>query len=951
MKKLLLVALLMPISAASAEVLSPFVHPDTVPAASWSAKWIGTASATGAEVDLTGASWLWSAEEGINPVKKAKPGVVHFRKSITLSADEPLVSARAIMSADNHFALSINGQGVGAGDSWENPQVMDITQQLKPGNNVISVRATNDPDEGDVNAAGLIGKVSIVTAGQKTQTCVTDASWQWSTDEKSWKPVDVIGAVGIEPWNKINSAAHAKKQNLWSCYRKEFTLAGKPKTAIARIAVDSKYWLWVNGVMVVREGALKRGPTPTDTYFDEVDLAPYLKQGANTIAILAWYFGKEGFSHKSSGKGGLLFEMVAGKDKIVSDSSWRAISHPSFGDTDAPHPNFRLPESNIRFDAGKNIAGWETPGFAAASWAPAQELGSPDCAPWNRLVKRPVPFWKDYGLKPYANASSLPKISDGKTIKAKIPYNAQITPYFKINAKAGEVIKIQMDNYNGGGEPNVRAEYVTRDGEQSFECYGWMNGHEVEYDIPAGITIVDLQFRETGFDTEFAGTFDCDDDFLNRLRTKAIRTLYITMRDNYMDCPDRERALWWGDAVNELGESFYAFDRRSDFLTRKCILDLVAWQKPDGVLFAPVPTGNWDKDLPLQMLASIGRTGFWTYSFFSGDMGTLNAAYPGMKRYMEIWDMNPDGLVIPRPGSWAWGDWGDHVDMSMLYNAWYYIALQGLRNSALVLEKDSDLPWIDARMKSIEAGFNKTYWTGTEYRSPEYKGQTDDRANALAVVAGLAKPDCYPALIEVLKTQCHSSPYMEKYVLEALCLMDQPELAQERMKKRYAKMVDHPDYTTLWEGWGIGAEGFGGGTTNHAWSGGPLTIMSQYFAGIAPTAPGFSSYSVLPQMGTLKKITAKVATSKGAIALRLSDTKELFSLDLISPSGTKATVGIPVLAGETITDVKANGMVLWKAGTANGSSAGVRFIEANSRYLVFAVAPGTWSFSANKIVK
>lgn len=745
-------------------------------------------------------------------------------------------------------------------------------------------------------------------------------------------------------------AAQVKQQNLWTCYRKEFTLAGKPKSAVARIAVDSKYWLWVNGVMVVREGALKRGPTPTDTFFDEVDLAPYLKQGANTVAILAWYFGKEGFSHKSSGKSGLLFELVAGHDKIISDSSWRAVVHPSFGDTDKPHPNDRLPESNIRFDATKDIAGWELPGFSATSWAQASELGSPDCAPWNRLVKRPVPFWKDYGLKAYSNASSLPKLSDGKTIQAKIPYNAQITPYFKINAKAGEIIKIQMDNYNGGGEPNVRAEYVTRDGEQSFECYGWMNGHEVQYQIPAGITIMDLKFRETGFDTEFAGTFDCDDDFLNRLRTKAIRTLYISMRDTYMDCPDRERALWWGDAVNELGESFYAFDRRADLLTRKCIIDLVAWQKADGVLFAPIPTGNyyWE-NADMQMLASIGRTGFWTYSFFSGDMETLNAAYPGMKRYLEIWAMKPDGLVVPLRAS-SWGDWGKNVDMGMLCDAWYHIGLQGLRNAAVILKKESDLPWIDARLKSIEASFNKTYWTGTEYRSPDYKGQTDDRVNALAIVAGFAKPDQFPALIEVFKKQSHASPYMEKYVLEALCLMDQPELAQARMKSRYAKMVDHPEYTTLWEDWGTGVAS-GVGTINHAWSGGPLTIMSQYFAGIAPTAAGFSSYSVLPQMGTLKKISTKVVSANGVIALKLSNSKELFSLELTSPSGTQATVGIPVLAGETITDVKVNGRVIWKAGKVEGGSASVRFKEATSRYLMFTVEPGTWSFSAQKTVK
>lgn len=543
---------------------------------------------------------------------------------------------------------------------------------------------------------------------------------------ESLPPFVYPGTVPASSWSAkwigAKLGADTKKQNLWTAHRKEFDLSAKPAKAVARIAADSKYWLWVNGVLAVREGALKRGPTPTDTSFDEVDLAPHLKPGKNTVAILVWYFGKEGFSHKSSGKSGLLFQLEAGSEKVVSDSSWRAVVHPAYGDTEAPHPNKRLPESNIRYDAGKEFSGWERPGFDAAAWAPAEELGAPDCAPWGRLVKRPMPLWKDFGLQPYTNATVLPAVSDGQLIKGKLTYNAQITPYLKIDAKAGQMIKIQMDNYLGGSEPNVRAEYVTCDGEQEFEFPGWMNGHEVHYEISAGIKILDLKYRETGFDTEFAGEFSCDDEFMNRLRTKALRTLYITMRDTYMDCPDRERALWWGDAVNELGEAFYAFDRRSDLLARKCIFDLVAWQKPDGVLFSPVPAGNWDKDLPLQMLASIGRTGFWTYSFFSGDMETLGTVYPAMKRYMEIWDMQPDGLVVSRRGAWEWGDWGGNIDMPILYNAWYHIGLQGLRNAALALGKDADLAWIDARMKSMEAAFNKTFWNGTEYRSPGYGG-------------------------------------------------------------------------------------------------------------------------------------------------------------------------------------------------------------------------------------
>ena len=37
--------------------------------------------------------------------------------------------------------------------------------------------------------------------------------------------------------------------------------------------------------------------------------------------------------------------------------------------------------------------------------------------------------------------------------------------------------------------------------------------------------------------------------------------------------------------------------------------------------------------------------------------------------------------------------------------------------------------------------FNKIFWKDGQYRSPGYKGLTDDRANTLAVVAGLAKTD------------------------------------------------------------------------------------------------------------------------------------------------------------------------------------------------------------------
>ena len=184
--------------------------------------------------------------------------------------------------------------------------------------------------------------------------------------------------------------------------------------------------------------------------------------------------------------------------------------------------------------------------------------------------------------------------------------------------------------------------------------------------------ILALKYRETGYNTEFTGTFECDDDFLNRYRQKAVRTLYITMRDTYYDCPDRGRAQWWGDAVNEIGEAFDALDPRSNDLAKKGILELMNLQRSDGTIYSPVPAGNWDKELPTQMLNSVGYFGFWTYYLYSGDLESIRTVYPRVKRYLAVWKLGDDD-VVPRKGGWTWGDWGKNKDMTILYNGWFYL--------------------------------------------------------------------------------------------------------------------------------------------------------------------------------------------------------------------------------------------------------------------------------------
>lgn len=687
----------------------------------------------------------------------------------------------------------------------------------------------------------------------------------------------------------ITAADCQNTPNTWIALRKTAHLDKAPEKLEARIAADSKYWMWINDTMVVFEGGLKRGPNPEGTYYDVVDIAPYLRPGDNTVAILLWYFGKSGFSHKSSGKAGLLFDAQGEDASIVSDDSWQAAVYQAFQHTGKPHPNYRLPESNIRYDARFALPGWNTTQYRG-TFPPAEILGPAGGKPFGELVQRPIPMWKDYGLRDYAQVSRR-----GDTLVCRLPYNCQMTPYIELEARAGDTLRIQTDNYRGGSENNVRAEYIARQGVQSYENPGWMNGHYVWYILPEGAKVLRTAFRETGYDTDFAGTFRCDDDFLNRLWKKSARTLYITMRDTYFDCPDRERAQWWGDAVNELGEAFYALSPSAQRLAVKGIYELVDWQRDNGVIYSPVP-GVGTSELPLQMLASIGWYGFYTQYYYSGDSSFVAHVYPRVHRYLhDVWQTGPDGLPLLRKGDWNWGDWGEDIDMGVLTTCWYYLALKAEREFARMTGRDEDAREDERMMRAIEKAFDGAYWNGTVFRSKEYQGADDDRAQAMAVVSGLASPDKYPALTRALKKEYHASPYMEKYVLEALFRMGEGEFAVRRIHDRYAKMMGYTDYTTLFEGWGIGAEGFGGGTINHAWSGGPLTMMSQKIVGIEPTSPGFKTFRVAPQLSGLKCAEASLVAADGSrIAARVRQTdKRRIEIEVDVPKGKKAQVVFP----------------------------------------------------------
>ena len=698
-----------------------------------------------------------------------------------------------------------------------------------------------------------------------------------------------ISSVQAQEANWITAEdSTCNERNVWIEFRKDFDLKKKVKKAEARIAADSKYWLWINGEMAVFEGGLKRGPNRNDSYYDIIDLAPYLKKGKNDIRLLLWYFGKSGFSHNSSGKSGIIFD--APEIGLTSDRTWLSQRLDAFQTADKPKPNYRLSEANIRYDA--RLEGQDR-------LKPSVEIGRWGDQPWGGLVLRPIPQWKDYGIVEVAFTETSDD-QGNKVLTARLPYNTQMTPVIDVtDAAGGTLIRMETDHIMGGSEPCIGAEYITKEGRQKYESLGWMNGDELRIIYPAesGIVINSVEYRETGYDCEFEGRFTCSDETINRFWGKAMRTLYVNMRDTYFDCPDRERAQWWGDVTVLIGQSFYQLSPDANALVRKAIHELVDWQRADGTIYSPVPSGTWKNELPAQMLSSVGPYGFWYYYMHTGDKETMEYVYPAVRKYLSVWTLDEDGLTVGRKGGWSWGDWGTNIDLRLLLAAWHYLALQAATDMAELTGNEADIPEYTRIRESIYKAFN-THWNGYAYRYPSYQGATDDRVQAMAILSGLADEDKHEQIFQLLKTQKHASPYMEKYVLEALVKKGHGDFAIERFKKRFGPMIADSLHTTLFEGWEEG--GYGGGSTNHAWSGGMLTVIAENICGVRPTVPGWKEFEICPYP-VISECSITIPSVAGMISSSFKDNEEAFVMNVSIPKGTTATVVVPQQEYSSIT--------------------------------------------------
>ncbi|WP_343670119.1 PA14 domain-containing protein [Chitinophaga sp.] len=753
----------------------------------------------------------------------------------------------------------------------------------------------------------------------------------------------------------------AGPNNTWMAFRKKVTLSAKPGTAITKIAAENKYWLYVNNTLVVKDGGLDIRPDLINTYYDEVDLAPYLQAGENTIAVLVWYKGgNNGYTQRAVGNGGLLFDaQLSGStpSAITSDDTWKLLVHPSFNATTQLILNgqdYKWIAFPVSYNAAAEPSGWTTAAYNDAAWTTATKKGAPPAAPWNALVPRTIPFWKEFDQTNYQNSSSIPTfVTRDSTITGTVGINIQLRPYLHVNAPAGVHIKIVVNRH-------YWQEYITKAGDQEFECLPWQNSsdHTVQYQftsVTGPVQILGLKYRETSYNVNVVGAFTSSDAAMNTLWTKSKNTSRVCMRDQFYDCPDRERGQWWGDVSEQILYSLYLYDTSVAKLPRKAFRELMYTQKTNGSLYTTAPGTSFH--LPDQNLAAVAM--LWKYYMYTGDRALLQELYPQIKKYIAFCaaSCNSDGMIVLQSGAWNWIDWGSNLgsmdvgNANTIFNALYINVLETAINTADLLGQTADKTYYQALQSKVKNNFNKYFWNPTA-RAYVFHNQNgaqsttiDDRSNAWALLAGVADESQQQAILGVLKNQYNAGPYQEMYVEQAMFQLDGKE-AVNRMKSRYTGMINSWS-STLWEDFTESTNNTGYSSNDHAWSAGPLYLMSAYLLGIRPTQAAFAEFTFMPQPGGLTVFAGQIPTVKGNIIASFTNNNTSFVQTLTSPAGSTAIVGIPKDVFNTLTsEVQVGSTTIWRNGTSVATVTGVTFYKEDAKYIQFKVAPGAWTFTA-----
>jgi alpha-L-rhamnosidase len=754
----------------------------------------------------------------------------------------------------------------------------------------------------------------------------------------------------IENTNDWNSLRHAWK-SWWIShptaslldygvfhYRKTFELKEVPEKFIVHVSADNRYRLFINGTFICE------GPPKNDFLhwnYESVDIAPYLKSGANVIASQVYNLGNYRQPSQFSRYTAFLMQGdLPNHDFVNTNESWKVYQNNAYTPitiTEKMAHGFYVTGPCDSVNASKYPWGWEQIQFDDSKWNEAKAFvqdrgtgsGYIHGTPWS-LVKRSIPFMEqkkeriprivrssgikaDDGFLKGNNSLNIPAhskaiilldnnvltvgfpeliVSKGKASQVKLIYAEAL---FDAKGNKGNRNLIEGKNISGaydvfipdGGKNRIFRPLCLR-------TFRYLQLEITTLNDP--LIIHDLYNYFTAYPFKENAVFKCDPDTarFSEIWKVGWRTARLCANETYWDCPYYEQLQYVGDTRIQALISLYVSG--DDRLMRNAIEQINNSVTPEGLTLCRAPSQIQAIIAPFSL--------YWVamvhdYHMHRSDSAFVRQFLPNIRSVLSWFEarLQPNGLLGPLDW-WQFMDWtnefpngvppGAETANSALISLNYVYTLQ----RAAELFKFYGYACEEERYLKIANQIKKAVLDNCYDSQKKLFAETPDKkvfsqhTNILAVLTDLIPNAQQQELLKQVladKSLIQCSIYFKFYLMRALQKAGLGNLYISQLKL-WQDMLDL-GLSTFPETEPDSKSIVGSRSDCHAWSASVCYDFLSIICGINPAEAGFKSVEINPNPGYLNHIKGIMPHPAGNIEIDLNFKIEKVTGSVILPNG------------------------------------------------------------------
>jgi alpha-L-rhamnosidase len=728
--------------------------------------------------------------------------------------------------------------------------------------------------------------------------------------------------------------------------RREFELRGAVKRATLSCTALGLLDVHLNGQRVTQD-VLAPGwsdykkRVACDTY----DVTNLLAQGKNALGVQladGWYAGRIGLAQIFVGgpKRGLYGRKPAflaqleiqyadgQRETVATDERWKSTLAGPLVSADIL--------DGESWDARREIAGWDRPGFDDKSWTPVElpavkaSLNAQRGTPVRIVAELPPVSVKALGPNRWLYDFGR-NISGWCSLRASAPAGSELV------LRHGEVTNADGSLYTDNLRSAQQTDrYVFKGGaEETFEprftSHGFRYVEASWTGAKPGEKLAQpaLAAEVVSNTAEVTGFFHAQQPVLTKLWENIGTTLRANIQSLPTDCPQRDERLgWMGDIQVFAPTAMYHSDLAAFF---------TQWLQPvrDGFSFAhrfsDFSPNPFDLETDFAGAPGWADAGvFLPYDLWQvyGDKRQMEITLPAAERWLEFIDaQNPDGLWTKERGN-DYGDWlnggqidapgwdkqGCEVDKQLFATAFYAHSADLVGQMAAVLGKNEIADRYLKLCDKVRAAFQKAYL------QPDGTLSGDTQAGyALALAFDLVPKNLVPlvqAKLSVSITEKRAWHLTTGMQTTQHLLLELARRGYEELASRLVRSKEFPSWgwqieqgaTSLWERWdgfypGRGFQDASMNSFNHYAFGAVGEYLMSCVAGIEPDPdePGYAHFFIDPRAGLqIPAAGGRYHSIRGTIESDWKIEGDNFVLDVTIPANTSATVVIPALSVEAV---------------------------------------------------